>query len=146
MLRSAYVANLKPDRHLRHWLIAGVLLAVAAGIWTISNLAIRSELRWLGGIGWTLAIAGRAGLVVAAQLRCRQLNIHSDGSAMLQDKSGGWQSASLRHGSVVLSKLAWLDLQTADGRGFSALFRGNRRENEQWRRLQVIWRHMGSGS
>ncbi|MGI9200590.1 MAG: hypothetical protein ACR2QL_06000 [Woeseiaceae bacterium] len=146
MLRSGYVANLKPDRRLSHWLAAGVLLAVAAGIWTISNLAISDELRWLGGAGWTLAIAGRAGLVVAAQLRCRQLNIYADGSAMLQDQGGSWQAATLRNGTVVLSNLAWLDLRTDDGRGFSALFCGNCRKSEQWRRLQVIWRHMGSGS
>ena len=146
MSRSAYVANLKPDRRLRLWLIAAVLLAIAAGVWTVSNLAISAELRWLGGMGWTLAVAGRAGLVLAAQLRCRQLNVHADGSVLLQDQSGGWQAATFRNGTVVLSGLAWLDLRTDDGRGYSALFRGNCRESEQWRRLQVIWRHMGSGS
>jgi len=42
--------------------------------------------------------------------------------------------------------LAWLVLASPDGRRWLALLQGDSRESEQWRRLQVIWRHMGSGS
>lgn len=145
MSPRVFVAELKPDKGLRKWLVTSVLVAVVAGVWTISNLPIAPELRWLGSVGWVLAVGVRSGLIIRSQSRYCQLNFHSDGSVLLLDLAGRWHSASWSRNSVILSNLAWIDLTMSSGRRFSGLFCGNSRESEQWRRLQVIWRHMGSG-
>lgn len=144
MSPSVFVAELKLERYLCIWLIGSVVLLLLLGVWTIVNLPIGRELRWLGSAGWGLAVGVRGGLLAASQRRYRQVNIYADGSLFLRDRGGGWQAASLGNNSVVLSRLAWIDLVPADGRRFCGLFLGNSCENEQWRRLQVIWRHPGS--
>ncbi|MGI9220989.1 MAG: hypothetical protein ACR2QS_08150 [Woeseiaceae bacterium] len=145
MSPRVFVAELTPDCALRKCLITSVLLTVAAGVWSISTLPIAPELCWLGSVGWGLAVGVRSGLIIRSQSRYCQLNFHADGSVLLLDLGGHWQSASWSRNSVILSNLAWIDLTMGGGRRFSGLFYGNSRESEQWRRLQVIWRHMGSG-
>lgn len=145
MSPRVFVAELKPDRELRKWLVTSVLLAVIAGVWAISNLPIAPELCWLGSVGWGLAVGVRSALIIRSQYHYCQLNFHADGSVLLLDSVGRWRFATWTRNSVILPNLAWIDLTMDGGRRFSGLFCGNSRESEQWRRLQVIWRHMGSG-
>ena len=145
MSSIAFVAELKPDRQLRRWFFSSVLLFCAAGIWTVSNLAISTELRWLGGVGWAFAVLARGGIMLATQLRYPIVRIHADGSALLQNAQGEWCSATMSDNCVILANFAWLDLLLVDNTRYSVLVRGKSRKSQQWRRLQVIWRHMGSG-
>ena len=120
------------------------MLFCAAGIWTVSNLAISAELRWLGGAGWVFAVLARSGIVLASQLRYPTVKIHADGSALLKDAHGDWYPATMSSNCLVLANFAWLDLEMADKTRYSGLVRGKSRESQQWRRLQVIWRHIGA--
>ena len=87
-------------------------------------------------------------LISSAHKRYRSVRIHSDGTAQLLDNSGEWHSATLCKECIVLSTFAWLKLKPAQGGTYCELMRGgargNSRENQQWRRLQVIWRHLGT--
>tara|TARA_R110002096_G_scaffold163266_1_gene330664 strand:+ start:12049 stop:12378 length:330 start_codon:yes stop_codon:yes gene_type:complete len=74
---------------------------------------------------------------------CREIRLANDGSALLLDEDGQWVAASLRPGSLVLSRLAWLRLRTAHGVLVTELIVANARAGQDWRRLQVIWRHIG---
>jgi hypothetical protein len=51
-------------------------------------------------------------------------------------------------GGVLLSELGWIRLSVVlpDGRKLvlGEFVRGNARESADWRRLQVIWRHIGA--
>ena len=145
MSSIAFVAELKPDSQLRRWFFSSALLLCGVGIWTVSNLAISAELRWLGGAAWAFAVLARGGLMLAAQLRYPIIRIHADGSVLLQNADGDWCSATMSGNCVILADFAWLDLLLADNARYSVLVRGKSRESQQWRRLQVIWRHMGSG-
>ena len=111
----------------------------------MSNLAISLELRWLGGAGWAFAVLARGSIMLAAQLRYPIVRIHADGSALLQNAQGEWRPATMSDNCVILANFAWLDLLLVDHTRYSVLVRGKSRKSQQWRRLQVIWRHMGSG-
>jgi hypothetical protein len=39
-----------------------------------------------------------------------------------------------------MSRVAWLRLEFDDGLRYGELLTGNPRRDEQWRRLQLIWR------
>ena len=72
------------------------------------------------------------------------LRIAAGGRVERQCRDGTWQPARLRAGSLVLSRLAWLRIESRDMRPYAELVRGDCRESEDWRRLQVIWRHIGA--
>lgn len=73
---------------------------------------------------------------------CARL-IH-DGTAELLNADGQWQPAELLPGCLLLRRIGWMRLRTGDGVCFAALFRGHCRHAADWRRLQVIWRHIGA--
>ena len=145
MSSTTFVAELTPDSELRRCFVAGILLCCAVGVWTVSSLAISAELRWLGGAAWLFAVLARGGIMLASQLRYPTIRLHADGSALLQNAAGDWCAAKMSGNCVVLANFAWLDLKLADKTRYTTLVRGKSRESQQWRRLQVIWRHMGSG-
>lgn len=68
------------------------------------------------------------------------------GAVEVVGQDGGWRAATLQNGSVVLSEFAWLRIETCDGRKVVELLRGNCRKNKEWRRLQMIWRHLGGSA
>jgi len=77
---------------------------------------------------------------------CERLRVFADGSAATADATGAWRKAKLRPGSVVLDRVAWLRIDAGQGGRFTELLVGNSRKNNEWRRLQVIWRHLGTAS
>ena len=145
MSSREYCAELGHDPQLSRWLIGSVLLALSAGLWVVWQLPISAELRWLGGTGWALATGGRGWLTWKTQAHWRRLRIVAGGPVIVETRNGQQVDAAMTGNCVVLARLAWLDLVTTDGSRFCALVSGNARESEQWRRFQVIWRHMGSG-
>lgn len=67
-----------------------------------------------------------------------------DGTAALRNADGRWRPAELLPGCLLLRHFGWIRLQTRDGHRFAALYRGHCRHSADWRRLQVIWRHIGA--
>lgn len=125
-------------------LLAAALLAMLLGAWIIWRMPIAPWLRAAGATIWCLLAARDIIAIARSYKRFRKLRIDADGSAALQDGDGRWQAACLRRGCVVLDRLAWLRLRLEDGRHYRVLVRGDARESQQWRRLQVIWRQLGS--
>ena len=75
---------------------------------------------------------------------CKAIRIDSSGDAMILDGDDNWVPARLLTGSVLLRKLAWIRLQDRNGRIILELIGGDARQSQNWRRLQVIWRHIGA--
>ncbi len=71
---------------------------------------------------------------------------HPDAGSGSAKPAVDWQTAAIGNGCVVMRKLAWLRLKPATGARYHELLRRNSLESEQWRRLQVIWRHLGAAS
>ena len=72
-----------------------------------------------------------------------RIRLLSDGELTLLDGEQNWVPAELLNGSVLCAKVAWIRIETANGRQFAELITGDSRQSQEWRRLQVIWRHIG---
>ena len=143
MSSSKYSAELRPDPLLRRLvLVSGTGLAVL-GVALILSLPLHAAALIAGCVGWLLVCARE--LVSAGQgfSYCRRLRIAVDGEILLLDPDGVWQPARLLSGSAVLRRVGWILFETIEGRQFAELVRGRCRESDDWRRLQVIWRHIG---
>jgi len=70
--------------------------------------------------------------------------VDSSGQFAVLKNSEYWVPASLMTGSVLLRKLGWVRLKDESGRVFVELVRGDARLSHDWRRFQVIWRHIGA--
>lgn len=72
------------------------------------------------------------------------IRVFPGGAILLQNIDKEWIPADLLTGSLLLRHFGWLRLCSADGCRFVELIRGDSRKSHQWRRLQVIWRHIGA--
>ncbi len=143
MSSNSYWSCLTPDPELRLLVDVAAQLLIAAGVAIVLTMSIGVLPRF----GAALACLG-LGRYELRRLRrgfrlCREIRLANDGSALLLDEDGQWVAASLRPGSLVLSRLAWLRLRTAHGVLVTELIVANARAGQDWRRLQVIWRHIG---
>jgi hypothetical protein len=123
----------------------GRLLA-AAGLILILMLPVAVSLRcgscllWLA---WSWFELRRYHQGYAAYCRIR---VGPGADVQLLNGEGEWVTATLLSGSVLMQRIGWLHLETADGISFAELIRGDCRESDDWRRLQVIWRHIGAAT
>ena len=131
---------------MRQIVVAAAWAAMSIGLITIISLPIDSSLRAAGSSIWLLAMGAELMVISSAHKRFGRIRMHSDGRVELYDNEGIWQPAAIGNGCVVLRKLAWLRLKPATGTRYHELLRRNSLESEQWRRLQVIWRHLGAVS
>ena len=148
MSSNAYYAEVLPDPFLRRIVLAtGVVLALA-GIPLIVVLPIAPSLRiaavvfWLGTTAWEIAGMRRAWNV------CHGMRFFTDGAVAVCSPGREWRPGQLVSGGILLRKMGWIRLKVAlpDGRKtvLGELLRGNCRESDDWRRLHVIWRHIGA--
>jgi hypothetical protein len=82
--------------------------------------------------------------MVRGHALCRRLRMSAGGELLLLDPLGNWHTARLLPGSVLLRRIGWIRLETGIGQRCAELVRGSCRESDDWRRLQVIWRHIGA--
>ena len=124
-------------------LLSGAVLCLA-GLGFVPLLPVPIEIKallaavWLGlcGCEWHALWRGYA--------RSGGLRIAAGGHVERQCADGTWRPARLCPGSVVLPRLAWLRIETRGMRPYAELVCGDCRKSEDWRRLQVIWRHVGA--
>jgi hypothetical protein len=129
---------------MQRWLLGAATLTTALGLWVILCLPIGRGFGAIAAVGWCLFGAYQAVDIANLHKRFSRLRIASDGSSEICTTDGQWHAATIGPGCIVLTHLAWLRLRLADGRRYRALLRGEARESKQWRRLQVIWRHLGT--
>lgn len=144
MSSSAYSAEISPDPGLRLVVIVTALILSAVGAIVVATLPIQVWARVLGAVCW-LALGGRELCKMRrGQALCRRIRINAEAELSLLDPDGNWQGGRLLPGSVVLRSIAWIRVAGADGQRFAELVRGGCRDSRDWRRLQVIWRHIGA--
>jgi len=141
---SAYSAEIRPDPGLRLVVMAMALFLSAVGVVVAATLPLQVWARVLAGVCW-LALGGRELYKIRqGQVLCRRIRINAEAELSLLGPDGNWQVGRLLPGSVVLRSIAWIRVAGADGQHFAELVRGCGRESRDWRRLQVIWRHIGA--
>jgi hypothetical protein len=141
---TSYSAEIAPDRRLRRLVLSSGALLCLAGLCFVPLLPVSVELKcvlaatWFGlcGYEWSALWRGYAG--------SGSLRIAADGHVDRQCRDGSWRPARLCAGSIVLSRFAWLRIEPRGMRPYAELVRGEIRKSEDWRRLQVIWRHIGA--
>jgi hypothetical protein len=127
----------------RRVLLSGAVLTLA-GLGLVPLLPVSAVHKAVLALAW-LVLSGR---------ECRAfwrgydgggtLRIAADGKVRRQCRDGRWQRAELCPGSVVLPRIAWLRLNPPGMRPYAELVSADTQESEDWRRLQVIWRHIGA--
>jgi len=113
------------------------------GATIILSLPVNAPLRTVGVFCWCLTAGVEMLQISILHKRYSRVRVFADGRVELRDSDGCWKPGSIGRGSVVLPKVAWLDLRLVGGGRYRALLRGDASESEQWRRLQVIGRHLG---
>jgi hypothetical protein len=116
----------------------------AIGIVLILILPLHPALRAAGCLIWVIWAYREISRLQRGFDQCIEIRIHASGDVEIADDNADWSPASLLPGSLVLGKLGWLRLQTLDGRTIVEPVRGDTRRGQDWRRLQVIWRHVGA--
>ena len=144
MSSKSYSTCLTPDPWLRITVLTSGRLLIAAGLVLILTLNLDTAIRALGCFAWF--VAGRYEIVRIERgfEFCNAIRLSSDGEIAVLNNDQEWLPVTLQTGSIVLRNYAWLRLEAANGDNFVELMRGNARQSEEWRRLQVIWRHIGA--
>ena len=144
MSSQTYSAELRPDRLLRWLVLASGMLLFLAGLVLVISLPLAAAYKFLVAFLWLALSAYEWISNRRAYARYGIFRIDAGGSVERRSYDGTWQVHSLRPGGVVLARLAWLRLVTPDGLRYAELVRGDARESNDWRRFQVIWRHVGA--
>ena len=146
MSSSLYSTCLTPDPWLRIAVLTSGRLLVAAGLVLILTLDLDAEIRATSCLVWVVAARHELLQIERGFESLTAIRLSSGGAIAVRNDDQEWLPVTLRTGSIVLRNFAWLRLQAANGDNFVELLRGNARQNQDWRRLQVIWRHIGASS
>lgn len=144
MSSNAYSACLTPDRRLRSIVVGTGWLLAAIGFLLIVTLPFAPWLRLFAGLVWVAWSIAELRRFRNGYGQVFSIRVMAGGAIELRNGEQEWVEARLQNGSVLLRRYAWLRLKLPDGGHFAELIRGNSRESQQWRRLQVIWRHIGA--
>jgi hypothetical protein len=143
MSSNTYSAEIRSSECLRRVVltVATVMLVVGVGVIVllpISKLAIGvASFVW---IGWSL---GEVLTYWRVYRRWLGFSVSADGETKVFGRDECC-SAKVLAGSVVLSEIAWVRLQAENGDVWGELVAGNHRDSEEWRRFQVIFRHLNT--
>lgn len=147
MSSNAYFAELHPEPKLRVIVLLSGLTACVAGVWLVLSMPLGTLHRTLIVCGWFFLCGREMVQTWRGYASSGALRISSDACIEVRLVGGEWRTASLLAGSLVLPGVAWLRISVgAGGPAYGELLTGNSRKNEDWRRLLVIWRHIGAAN
>lgn len=144
MSLNAYSASLTPDPWLRIAVLTTARLLIAAGLALILILNLSATVRSAGSLAWLALGYFELCRTLRGYGDCIALCIRPGGEIELQNRDREWLPGELQSGSIVLQHFAWLRVRTNTGLQHAELLRGDARSCTNWRRLQVIWRHIGA--
>ena len=144
MSSNAYSAELRPEPCLRRVVLVAGMVLFLAGSLLVLLLPITFGFKAALAIIWLIICGYEWSSNWLAYARGGILRVDSGGGIERKCRDGCWRAAKLAAGSVVTPRLAWLRICAGRGHRYGELFRGDARENVDWRRFQVIWRHIGA--
>ena len=142
MSSTAYSTEIRPDRQLRC-----IVLATGGAVVFLGALAIVLMTAPVWGRSAAFAVWAVVSWRELVMLQrgwrcCHGIRLAADGNIEVRNGSRAWEQADLADGSILLRRYGWLRLVTDDGAVIHEPVRGNCREDRDWRRLHVIWRHV----
>ena len=145
MSLPTYSSYLQADDRARIVVIISGQLLALFGCIIILTLDMPAALRATGCVAWWLWTQLEIGRMERGFANCRAVRVHADRSIEILDREMECIPSRLLGGSMVLPNLAWIRYETGNGSTAAELFIGDCRSSNEWRRLQVIWRHVGAG-
>ncbi len=146
MSSNAYFAELHPEPRLRVIVLLSGLIACLAGLLLALSLPLDTLYRAVIVCGWVVLCGREMAQTWRGYASSGTLRISSDARIEVRLVGGEWRTASLLPGSLVLPGIAWLRISVGAGPAYGELLTGNPRKNKDWRRLLVIWRHIGAAN
>ncbi len=146
MSSTVFSTELRPEPRLRSAVQLSGLTALLLGLLALLLMPVGSVWRIAASLLWLVYCIQELRTIRAAYSQYFAVKLDATGEVRLVTCSGEYHAAVLLPGSVLLARYAWLRFKTENGLVFGELMRGNSRESAHWRRLQVIWRHIGATS
>ena len=115
-----------------------------AGLVMIIELPVHGAVRAGSCMIWVVFCIREQICLRRAYRSFSRLRVSCDGELRVLDRCGDWQAARVLAGSVLLRHAGWIRIRAGDGSVFVEPLRGSCRRSADWRRLQVIWRHVGA--
>jgi hypothetical protein len=128
-------------RRFVQWSAVGAGLV---GVAVIAGLEAPLALRLCGGAAWPLLVGWQLRALRSGWSTCVALRLYADGAVTVLGPDGEWSTGHLEPDGVLLRRWAWVRLRTGNDRPFAEPLRGACRESRDWRRLHVVWRHIGA--
>jgi hypothetical protein len=139
-----FEALFAPAIRVRRGLVAFSASATFIGVVLIGQMPLRPALKMSFALLWVT----RGLLEMVSQLRgiarTGRLRINAHGSLEAQSPEGKTRPVELLGGSLVLSRVAWLRFRFEDGLRYGELLSASGRQDDNWRRLRLIWRQRAS--
>lgn len=144
MSSTAYLAELQPDPSLRLGVLVSGFVFAGLGLVVAAQMALDPLYRAVIVFVWISICASELLRQRSAYSDFGALRIAGDGRLKVRSSGGEWRSATLRSGCVVTAWFCWLRISVEHGPDYDELLAGSVRGSDDWRRLQVIWRHTGA--
>ena len=146
MSSPVFSTELTPEPGLRRVVLVSGVVMLVLGLVIVAAMSATVTVRVLIATAWLLLAYRQLLALVRHHALVHRIRVYADGSAEIAAADGAWRPATLSPGSVVLERLAWLRLDTGFVPQAGELLAGNARKNKDWRRLPMIWRHLGSAA
>ncbi len=143
-MSTTYSSELSSDPRMRRLVLRGGWLAMIVGTGVCLAMPLAWEWRLAAGCLWAFVSERELRVIANGHKRYQGIRIDENGTTALLTRDGDWLPATLLAGSIVLPSLAWLRFKDHEGRHRAELLACKCPENKAWRRLQVIWRHLGA--
>ena len=144
MSSKAYSASLTPDPWLRIIVLISGQLLIAAGLVLILTLEFGVAIRAIACVFWTLLGRFEMRRLQRGFASCAAIRIYPDGEVTVLNECQEWVPGRLQTGTMILRRFAWMRVQMANGSEIMEPLQGDARLSKDWRRLQVISRHIGA--
>lgn len=135
-----------PDPALRRVVLGTGILLTLAGVASIVVLPVALVTKLVSGVSWCGIGIRELRLIARGYKDCERIQVDASGVAQVFDAQGRCRTATIDSGSMVLGRFAWLRLQGPKGLRHSELLGRDAARVHDWRRFQVIWRHLGAAA
>lgn len=139
-----YSSEITPEPGLRGVVLGSGLVFALLGAGVLATLPGPLAVRALAAVLWLCGSLASVRRLLLTYRGIAGFRLYSDGSAELIRPDGRRIIGQLAPGTFVLRRLAWLRV-SVPGRGpVGELVAGDPRTSQQWRRFQVICRHVAA--
>ena len=139
---TSYSATLSPAARPRRFVLAAGFAFACTGTLILATLPLPGGLAWPAGLAWNGWVGAELLLARRAYRGCAAYTLAAGGKLAVTGQGGSRLAGTLAPGSVVLANYAWLRVAVPGRRPWGELLRRQDQDREQWRRFQVICRHL----